>query len=67
MPYAPFWLSASQSFCGKIVPTVVSDARSTEVLSSVMYHFPRFWLKPLAPVNIWVMSVTDETFQPEMS
>ena len=67
MPYVGEWPS-STSFCTEIPPTIpgTSDLR-IEVLLATTYHFPRFWLKVVAPSNMKDMLVTFETFQPEMS
>ena len=53
-------------FCVAMAPTV-RLSRFSAVLSSVMYHGPRFWLKDEAPSNMETVKVTEETSHPEMS
>ena len=67
MLYAGRWF-VRMLFCADMVPTVLSAVAVpfTDVLLSVMYHGPRFWVKALALMNMNSMSVTEETFQEEM-
>lgn len=55
---------SKKAFRADMVPTMPgTSALSMDMLPSVIYQPPRFWLKERAPSNTQAMSVTEETFQ----
>ena len=64
--YVGLWLLVRYWFCADIVLTVVVPL-VTMLLSSTIYHGPRFCLNWLAPTNMEAMLVTLDTFQFDMS
>ena len=63
--YVAFWPSRYE-FCATILPAALVSLRGA-LVSRVMYQGPRFWLKLGVKWNMPLMSVTAETFQPDMS